>query len=112
MKKTPSGKHLDKVIYTLGQSETGIAGNYGVESILVFGNGTALSNNKAVKNRAKKKLISTRTIMALIKIAEEKGAKDRLKAYWNTYHCMNRVISANGRLYGNYCKNRFCTTCC
>ena len=34
------------------------------------------------------------------------------KGYWNTYHCQNRVFTVNGRVYGKYCKNRFCTLCC
>ena len=50
--------------------------------------------------------------LSLIDVAKENGDVEREKAYWNTYYCQNSVITANGRLYGKYCKNRFCTLCC
>jgi hypothetical protein len=50
--------------------------------------------------------------LSLIDIAKKKGQNEQVKAYWNTYHCQSVVYSANGKLYGTYCKNRFCTLCC
>jgi hypothetical protein len=51
-------------------------------------------------------------MLKLIDIAKEKGEPELEKAYWNTYYCQNEIITANNRLYGKYCKNRFCTLCC
>jgi hypothetical protein len=47
----------------------------------------------------------------LIDVAKNKGKNERVKAYWNTYHCQNEYITSNGKIYTNYCKNRFCTSC-
>lgn len=51
-------------------------------------------------------------MLKLIDIAKEKGAKDRVKAYWNTCHCQNQIYTAKGKLYAPQGKNRFCTYCC
>lgn len=50
-------------------------------------------------------------MLALIDVANGKGAYDRVDQYWNTYYCLNRAHSAEGRLFGKYCKNKFCTVC-
>jgi hypothetical protein len=50
-------------------------------------------------------------VLALIDVANEKGEPERVQAYWNSYHCLNNVIVSNGKMYGKYCKNRFCTIC-
>jgi len=50
-------------------------------------------------------------VLSLIDVAKEKGEPERIQAYWNAYHCLNNVIVTNGRMYGRYCKNRFCTIC-
>ena len=76
------------------------------------GKGTALSNKKAIRRRAKCKLIGDRLMLALIDVAKEKGATDRVKAYWNTYHCQRLLFTTEGRMYAPHCKNRFCTYCC
>ena len=47
----------------------------------------------------------------LIDVAISKGGLERIQPYWNTYHCQNRVISSGDKLYGDYCKSRFCTVC-
>ncbi|MBK9631976.1 MAG: hypothetical protein IPO62_13080 [Saprospiraceae bacterium] len=62
-------------------------------------------------NRAKKKLITQSIILSLIDVARIKKDVIMEKAYWNAYHCQSKIIEADGRLYGNYCKNRFCTLC-
>ncbi|HXB42304.1 MAG TPA: protein rep [Bacteroidia bacterium] len=79
----------------------------------VNGNGTNLNNKDHINKRAQKKLVSQRRVLSLIKVAEKKGASiEDLIPYWNTYNCLKKVISADSRLYGRYCKNRFCTVCC
>ena len=80
--------------------------------ILLHGNGSDLSNTKGVQRRARCKLITQTTMLKLIDVAKEKGAMDRVKAYWNTYHCQNNIYTANGKMYAPQCKNRFCTYCC
>lgn len=99
-------------IYTLAQSETTVSDNstYFNER-LVYGMGTDGKNSQALKGRAKCKLITQKTILQLIKVAEEKGATERIKSYWNTYHCQGQITSSNDRIYGKYCKTRFCTLC-
>jgi len=92
-------------IYTLGQSGT-------KPKILVQGNGTDMSDIQALRGRAKRKLITNKVVLALIDLANKKGDQIRLGSFWNTYHCQNKLISSEDRLYGVYCKNRFCTLCC
>lgn len=79
--------------------------------IYLYGKGSDISNKKSNLRRAKCKLINQKTMMKLADVAREKGAIDREKAYWNTYHCQSRIITANNRLYAPQCKNRFCTYC-
>lgn len=96
-------------IYTLGQNGTNKTGQ---KSVFISGNGSDLSNDEALKGRAKRKFITQNMMLNLMDVAKEKGDDKKHKAYWNTYYCQNRVTSVEGRLYGNYCKNRFCTLCC
>ena len=80
---------------------------------IVSGNGADLNCKERINNRAKRKLITQRRTLSLIDVAKERGVNQtELIPYWNTYNCLKKVISANGRLYGRYCKNRFCTVCC
>jgi len=51
-------------------------------------------------------------IHCLVDVAKKKGADDRVKQYWNSWHCANKVRTAKGRIYTHYCKNRCCTVCC
>lgn len=79
---------------------------------LVKGEGTDTFNAQALYNRAKKKTISQSICLHLIEVAHSKGKLEMVQAYRNTYYCQNRVIGAGGKLYGDYCKNRFCSVCC
>lgn len=78
---------------------------------MVSGNGTDITDNQSLANRARRKLITRKIVLALIDVAKEKGETERVQAYWNAYHCLNNVIVANGRMYDRYCKNQFCTIC-
>jgi hypothetical protein len=42
---------------------------------------------------AKRKLITQTTILNLVKVAEKRGAKERVQAYWNTFHCQNHIYT-------------------
>ena len=101
-----NGEH----IYTL--VENGTQKTNSTSSIaLVSGKGTDIINNPSLVNRAKRKLITRKMVLALIDVAKEKGESDRIQSYWNTYHCLNNIIVSDGKMYGKYCKNRFCTIC-
>ena len=97
------------VFNTLGQNGT-IKAN--LKQIIVSGNGSDLSNDKALKGRAKRKTITQAMVLSLMDVAKQKGNNENQNSYWNTYYCQNRVIVNEGKIYGKYCKNRFCTLCC
>lgn len=78
---------------------------------MVNGLGAELSDTERLKNRAKRKTITQSLVLSLIKAAETRGDTVFVKRLWNTFHCQSRIRSANGRLYGNYCKNRCCLLC-
>ena len=102
----PQQKH----IYTLVDSGT-TKNKFLPKSIVVSGDGTDLFDNNTLQKRAKRKTISNKMILSLIDVAKEKGDKERIQSYWNAYHCQSNIVSKDGKLYGNYCKNRFCTNC-
>jgi len=79
---------------------------------LLYGRGSDLTNAKAVQHRAKCKLITQTTMLKLIDVANERGAKERVKSYWNTYYCQSQIYTVDGKMYAPQCKNRFCTYCC
>ncbi len=80
--------------------------------LIVYGKGSDLTDLKALKNQSKKKMITQSVVLGLLKVAELKGNKEMRQQLWNTYHCHSKPVTSNGRRYGNYCKNRFCTVCC
>lgn len=96
-------------MYTLGQNGTAKPGQ---RAVSVSGKGSDLSNNETLQGRAKRKLITRNMTFHLMDVAKAKGEHEKLNSLWNTYYCQNEIISANGRFYGKYCKNRFCTLCC
>ncbi len=96
-------------MYTLAESGTNKAGQ---NHIIVNGEGSDLNKIEALKGRAKRKTITQIMMLKLIEVAQEKGEPELEKSYWNTYYCQQNIFTANGRLYGKYCKNRFCTLCC
>jgi len=98
-------------IYTLAESGT-VNLPQQSNKVLIYGEGTQISDNPTLENRAKRKTITQKMILSLIDVAKEKGDKERIQSYWNSYHCQSKIISSNGRVYGTYCKNRFCTICC
>lgn len=98
---------------TLAQSGRGVMTNLVQKHpITVNGEGTDLSTG-VISNRAKKKTITQVLMLCLIDVAREKGRADEyIQAYWNTWHCQSRIYGAGGKLFGKYCKNRFCPVCC
>jgi len=96
-------------MYTLADNGTNITGQ---KHLIVNGEGSDLSKTNALKGRAKRKTITQIMMLKLIEVAQEKGDSILEKSYWNTYYCQQNIFTADGRLYGSYCKNRFCTLCC
>jgi hypothetical protein len=78
---------------------------------LLQGQGSPLSNIKAVKRRAKTKAITKALNLALIEVAKETGARDMEKTYRNAFYCQDIIATADNRMYAPLCKNRSCTYC-
>ncbi len=97
-------------IYTLAESGTQIL-PVRPQKALISGEGTDIINNPSLAKRAKRKLITQKMTLALIDVVKLKNEPKREQAYWNAYHCQNNVIIYNNKLYGKYCKNRYCTIC-
>lgn len=94
---------------TLGETRTG---KMPINSVFVTGIGSDLSNREVLKGRAKRKTITQVLMLGFIDIAKENNDLNKINRFWNTYYCQNNLISADGRFYGQYCKNRFCILCC
>ena len=100
--------HCGGQFNTLAQRGTNKKRNH---PVLISGKGSDLSKKNSLKGRAKRKMITQKMILSLIDVSENKHNPSRIKPYWNTFYCQNKVYTADGRLYGKYCKNRFCTLC-
>lgn len=95
-------------IYTLAQSRTN---NTPKPTRIVTGKGSDLSNGSVAESRGKRKFLTIQMTLALIDVAKEKKNSKIEKMLWNSFHCQRKITSANGIIYGNYCKNRCCTVC-
>jgi hypothetical protein len=108
-----NGAFADGSLNTLAQTETvNLASHGNKRAVIVSGNGSDVTDSKALKGRAKRKMITQKMILSLIDVCKTDEEVDKQKSYWNTYHCLNRFYLIEGRLHGQYCKNRFCTVCC
>jgi len=104
-----SGNSFNKLAQRRTTSQIPLKGK---NSILVQGKGTDLQNIKAINGRATRKLISQKRTLELIKVSKRKKDNEATKQYWNIFHCQRKVVTANGKLYGRFCKNRACVVCC
>jgi len=102
--KTLSGKTIN----TLAQTGTN---NFQSPDKVVMGKGSDLADKKAWKGRAKRKKVAQALSVRLVAEVEKKGEPERKSAYWNTFHCQEKLTIYDGRSYGRYCKNRFCPLC-
>ena len=73
-------------IYTLAENGT-INLPQQSNKVLIYGEGTQISDNPALENRAKRKTITQKMILSLIDVAREKGDTERIQSYWNSDHC-------------------------
>ena len=102
----------DSLLNTLVQSGTTYhLKKVNVKSKIVAGNGIEATNKDGLLKRAKRKMLSQKMNLHLVDVAKKKDEPERVKSYWNTFHCQNKLTKADGRIYGQFCKNRFCTVC-
>ena len=70
----------ERPIYTLAQSGTTKL-KTSSEFTIVSGNGTDLTNNESLQNRANRKVSTRSMILALVDVAKMKGDREKEKAY-------------------------------
>ncbi len=97
-------------IYTLVQSGTNKSQKV-TPTAIIQGLGTIIKDNKSLEQRAKRKTITRALTLALVDIANDLNDQTFIKKYRNTFYCQNTIVEVDGSLFGNYCKNRFCTIC-
>ena len=110
--KNASPAPWGRSVHTLAQKATTFKPKIVRLPGLVNGQGADISNVKQMHRWAEEKLINESLILALIDIAKSKGAEERRKRYWRTWRCLRSVITHEGRLYAEYCKNKACAICC
>ncbi|MBK9504753.1 MAG: protein rep [Bacteroidetes bacterium] len=104
--------YSEKKIYTLGISGTDVPAIVQPKpTAIVNGKGSDMKDSKVLQKRAKQKTIAQKVILALIDDAQKKGKDKWVKSLWNAYRCQGEVVTANGKLYGRYCKYRICPIC-
>lgn len=81
------------------------------QSVEVTGIGLDITDDDKLKKRAKRKIITNKMMLALIDVAKSKGDSNRVKQYWNTYHCQGKLLRSGEYVYGKFCKNKCCTVC-
>ncbi len=105
---TPS----EKAIYTLADSETAKTERTTEMPIrTLLGKGTDLTDKRALKGRAKRKLTAQALCVWVASELERRGEDELARTFWNTFHCQRVLVGYKGRIYGKYCKNRFCPLC-
>ena len=104
-------RNSGKGIYTLALNRTAST-PIKRQKTIVTGKGTKIEGNPALLKRANKKAITNHLVLAMIDVAKANGEKEIINRYWNTYYCQTKLTSKNGRYYCNWCKNRYCATCC
>jgi hypothetical protein len=60
------------------------------------GNGSDVLNSMALKERAKRKMVTQKMILSLIDVCKKNEDLERQKSYWNSYHCLKRFYLVNG----------------
>ncbi len=93
---------------TLAQRGTNLTGK---PALIIQGNGSDLTDEKAIKNRAKRKLISQAMSLSLVDASSKYGSPELKKSYWNAHYCQSKIHTVDGRIHAKYCKTRCCTVC-
>ncbi len=50
--------------------------------------------------------------LSLIDASKQKKVFELIKSYWNAFRCQTEIVTADGKIFTKYCKNRHCTICC
>jgi len=118
------GRPLD----TLAQLDTEIRKGIDNEE---FSDLESFAENKAVlTKRAKRNCIKNALALGLVSVNEKQREerlsfakssldvikadnkdKDILRSYWNMWYCSSTLVRKNGKVTGQYCKNRLCLVC-
>lgn len=98
-------------IYTLAQFNTRVKGKESAKGVFVNGKGVDIGAKTQLKNWSRKKMISQSLILKLIEVANAEGNFTAAQSYRNTFYCCSKFHSDGTRLFGKYCKNRFCPLC-
>ena len=109
MKNQPNQNSYERSLNTLAQIGTPLLSK---KVIIVQGKGSDLSDTRSLKGKSKRKLITQKMVLSLLDVSKKSKSGTNKKGYWNTYYCQQHVYTADKRVYGKYCKNRFCTLCC
>lgn len=97
-----------KSIYTLAQSRTEKTVK---PAVIVVGKGSEMLDSEFAKKKAKQKTINQTLCLAMVDEAKHQKKEYLVKQIWNTFHCIGNVTFSDGKIYGKYCKNRFCLIC-
>lgn len=81
------------------------------QAVILKGQGADMNAKDYGKRKGKKKAITQTLVLRMIDIAKQDGRTDIQKSLWNSYRCLERAYTSDGKLYGKYCKNRFCMNC-
>lgn len=98
------------------QNSLETSGQLGTKRIMknpieLMGKGSDVTDVQSLRRKAKKKLVTNKVVLPLIDYAKSKGDKEMERSFWNTYHCMERVVLSDNKLHGVYCGNRICAVC-
>ncbi len=99
--------HSQGCFNKLGNSLTTISQNKDNSRVKVQGKGSVVNKEK-LDGWAIRKLITLSIIFHLIEVAKKKLNNEMLKAYWLTFHCQTKLLSAEGKVYTRYCKYKHC----
>ena len=103
---------LEGAIYTLAQSTTNDIRKFSeIPEKMVFGKGSDSNDKRMLQGRARKKFITQMLVRAIADVAKVNGDMNKVKQCWNAYYCRCLITKSEGRIYGNYCKTRFCLVC-
>jgi hypothetical protein len=75
------------------------------------GNGSDISDKTVLYVKSRRKLITQTIVLSLVDLAKQKVHYEIETSLLNTYHCLNKIVVSEGKLYGKYCKNRLYTVC-
>lgn len=91
-----------------------------IEDDFNLGKNTLISDTDKLKKRAPRKYISRGLSLAFVNYIDsiELGTdlcssdlKIYKKSFWNMFYCVSTLKKKNGRITGQYCKNRLCMVC-